>query len=174
MQEDVILTLCTPVALKSAASHINHDQCYINGKNNVITITYPTFSHTITTDNQFEFPITLGTNSSLPILWSPNHSFSPPVTFPKTKSKTQQLASKRIALSHLPLTSITEERDCDIELTAPSTLPPTHSKHVAHNHNSITCENKFFPSISPPKLQILETIRVEEKCSSPAPVPSTQ
>ena len=65
MQEDAILTSCTPIALKSAASHIKHDQCSINsGKNNAITITYPTFCHAITTENQVEFPITPGTNSS--------------------------------------------------------------------------------------------------------------
>ena len=32
MQEDAILTSCTPVALKSAANHISHDNCSITGK----------------------------------------------------------------------------------------------------------------------------------------------
>ena len=58
-----------------------------------------------------------------------------------------------MALSHLPLTSIAEERNCDIELIAPSTLPPTHSKHVAHNHNSNTAQNKILHQFSPQHFQ---------------------
>ena len=95
MQEDAILTSCTPVALKSAASHISHNECTIHGNNNEIIITYPTFSHTVTAANKFEFPIvTPGTNSSLPILWSPNHGSTPPLTLPRTKSRKQKVASK--------------------------------------------------------------------------------
>jgi len=53
LQEDANLTSCTPVALKPAASHISHDECTINSKNNEIIITYPTFSHTVTAANKF-------------------------------------------------------------------------------------------------------------------------
>jgi hypothetical protein len=112
MQEEAILTSCTPVALKSAASHIKHDNCSITGEKNTITITYPTFSHTVQASEHFEFPITPGANSSLPVLWSPSTAALcqpakpptlPPVTKPILKSKKQRLFNKKMALVRAPL-----------------------------------------------------------------------
>ena len=47
MQEYAILTESTPVALKSANSHIIYSECAVKGSNSNLKINYPTFSHTV-------------------------------------------------------------------------------------------------------------------------------
>jgi len=56
IQEEAILTACTPIALKSAASHIKYDKCAVSASANSMTITYPTFSHTIPTSDPIRIP----------------------------------------------------------------------------------------------------------------------
>ena len=66
-----------PLPSNPQQSNIKHDKCSINNKNNAMTITYPIFSNIITTtENQFEFPVTPGTNSivACPLVLKPHHS----------------------------------------------------------------------------------------------------
>ena len=66
-----ILTKTTPVALLSAADHLRYINCKIIGEHNKIHIHFPTFSITTHGSNGFEFPISAGKTSNLPIEWTP-------------------------------------------------------------------------------------------------------
>ena len=78
-----------------------------------------------------------------------------------------------MAMSLLPLDSITKERGSNIEITAPTTLPPAHSKHIAHNQDSKQRPVEHFPTEQSVTLPIPTTVQTEEMHASPS-VPSTQ
>jgi hypothetical protein len=158
IQEEAILTSCTPIALKSAASHIKYDQCSVTASANSMTINYPTFSHTIPASDRFEFAITPGKYSSLPLLWSPTTATlcrppsvpvsvvaptptNPPITMPKNNTRKQKIANKRMSVHLPPLQTIMEETLDDEELITTrhdrlptsSTKPPHYPLLVHHD-----------------------------------------
>ena len=136
MQENVILTKCTPVALKTAANHIRYKECSVHS----LTIVYPTNTHTLPSTDWFEFQNSPG-NTSLLIIWKSdkwNRCQSntalilscPPVTAPKCKSKKLKLANRSRMASMLTIDSpITEENIAD-ELRSKISESPQNLKKI--------------------------------------------
>ena len=61
----------TSLILFSAAQHSKYKNCEAHIKHQQITVHFPTFSFTVHASKNFECPISKGTQSSLPVSWSP-------------------------------------------------------------------------------------------------------
>jgi len=71
IQQHAILTTKTLTTLMSTQDHIRYHDCSVVRSNNNLHISFPTFSFVTTGKSRFEFDISPGKASTLPILWSP-------------------------------------------------------------------------------------------------------
>ena len=130
IQQHAIMTNCTPVALMASSDHIRYKDCAIIGTNNLLRVIYPTFSFTITGDDRFEFPITPGKTSTLPILWHPE------------ESNLRSAIKIDDTLSVLPLL------ESAILPTIPTTTSPTNHTYNLHTHQKYAIPPSSSSSIS--------------------------
>ena len=74
VQHHAILSEKCQTALLSAQSHLKFQGCDVTSSNGDLIVIYPSFSFTAKACDRFEFNVTPGKFSSLPISWSPDES----------------------------------------------------------------------------------------------------
>ena len=68
------LTNKTPTALMATRDHIRYKGCSVQSENGNLRVSFPTFSFVTQANNRFEFSISPGKDSDLPVLWQPQES----------------------------------------------------------------------------------------------------
>ena len=74
IKQSAIFTSSTPTALMATRDHIRYQGCDVKSENGNLRVIFPSFSFLANGSDRFEFQITPGKNSNLPILWQPVES----------------------------------------------------------------------------------------------------
>ena len=164
MQEHAI---STPIALKSAANHIKYDDCSFTGSHNTFTIKYLTFYHTIESTNPFEFSISPGMDSSLPILWKPNSNSLCPSLSAILSSQCQNAIQK---YNKSPIIECPTHEHCLIQSTNTICSQPTSCQQFQNYHHiqKMSYHQNKLSITSKPALQTL-TWLLRINCSQKYP-----